>query len=224
MADSLEDLYVLPRCDANIAWLLEDPQFLLIEKPARLLSVPGRHPDNHDSVIVRLQQTHPTAAIVHRLDFDTSGIMVVPLSKPALSHISRQFQQRSVRKTYTAVVQGLVENDEGEIDLPIAADMEHRPKYKICAQTGKPSLTQYRVIARDETTATTRLLLHPVTGRSHQLRLHLHAIGYPILGCSFYHIGASASAAERLLLHANELQFDHPATGERVIGISTPPF
>jgi tRNA pseudouridine32 synthase/23S rRNA pseudouridine746 synthase len=224
MADSLEDLYILPRCAAEIVWLLEDPQFLLIEKPARLLSVPGRHPDNYDSVIVRMQRTHPAAAIVHRLDFDTSGIMVVPLGKSALSHISRQFQQRSVHKTYAAMVQGLVEADEGEIDLPIAADAEQRPKYKICALTGKPSLTQYRVLIRDEAAATTRVLLHPVTGRSHQLRLHLHAIGHPILGCSFYSSGGSATAAERLLLHATELQFDHPVTGERVIGKSTPPF
>lgn len=224
MADARDDLYILPLCAAEVTLLHEAADFLLIDKPARLLSVPGRHPLNRDSVIARLQQDLPAAAIVHRLDFDTSGVMVIPLNKRALSCISRQFQQRSVHKTYTAVVQGLLKDDEGQIDLPIAPDAEQRPKYKICAATGKASLTEYRVIARDLKAGTTRVALHPVTGRSHQLRLHLHAIGHPILGCSFYYLGESASRAERLLLHATELQFDHPVSGERVKGYSAPSF
>jgi tRNA pseudouridine32 synthase/23S rRNA pseudouridine746 synthase len=224
MADDLDSLYILPACDAEIKVLSVDESFLLIEKPARLLSVPGRHSLNHDSVIVRLQQVYPGAAIVHRLDFDTSGVMVVPLNRQALSHISRQFQQRSVHKTYTAVVQGLVAQDAGVIDLPIVADAENRPKYKICYATGKASLTEYRVLERDVDSGSTRLLLHPVTGRSHQLRLHLQALGHPILGCSFYAIDASEHQAERLLLHATELQFNHPVSGERVTSVSAPPF
>lgn len=224
MAGTFDDLYILPACEAELGLIQRDKDFLLIDKPARLLSVPGRHPLNHDSVSVRLQREYPDAAIVHRLDFDTSGIMVIPLNKYALSHISRQFQQRSVHKTYIAVVQGLVRDDEGKIDLPIAPDAEHRPKYKICATTGKASLTEYRVIGRDPAANCTRLALHPVTGRSHQLRLHLQAIGHPILGCSFYAIGNSAECAPRLLLHAAELQFDHPAGGARVTGFSSPSF
>lgn len=224
MADALDDLHILPPCSAQIELLQQEPDFLLVAKPARLLSVPGRHPLNRDSVIARLQPAFPDATIVHRLDFDTSGIMVIPLNKHALSHISRQFQQRSVHKTYTAVVQGLMENESGIIDLPIAPDAQHRPKYKICALEGKASVTEYRLLARDLEGGTTRVALHPVTGRSHQLRLHMHAQGHPILGCSFYYSGESATRAERLLLHATELEFVHPVTGDLVTGYSAPPF
>jgi tRNA pseudouridine32 synthase/23S rRNA pseudouridine746 synthase len=221
MQADIDQLFVLPPCDGEIAILREARDFLLINKPTRLLSVPGRHPQNRDSVISRLQTAYPDAAIVHRLDFDTSGVMVIPLNKPALSHISKQFQARTVSKHYTAIVAGLMERDTGVIDLPIAAD--EGPKYKICAQTGKPSITEYRVLARDAVTGTTRVLLHPITGRSHQLRLHLQAIGHPILGCEFYG-GEFAQAAERLLLHATDLQFIHPHTGQQVFVESQPDF
>lgn len=224
MTDALDDLYILPPCAAEITLLHETEDYLLIDKPPELLTVPGRHPLNRDSVIARLQRDFPSAAIVHRLDFDTSGVMVIPLNKQALSHISRQFQQRSVHKTYIAVVQGLVKDDAGQIDLPIAPDTEHRPKYKICAAAGKASLTEYRVIARDLEKGLSRVALHPITGRSHQLRVHLHALGHPILGCSFYYSGDSAARAGRLLLHATELQFDHPVSGARVRGYSAPHF
>lgn len=224
MSGAFEDLAVLPVCTAKVEVLRRDAEFLLINKPARLLSVPGRHPKNRDSVIARLQQDYPSAAIVHRLDFDTSGIMVVPLTASALSHISKQFQARSVHKTYTAVVNGLLEDDQGVIDLPIAADMENRPKYKICFSQGKPSVTEYKVLARDTAKHTTRLLLHPITGRSHQLRLHLQAIGYPILGCEFYADETALAKSPRLLLHATELVFAHPLTGEKVSEICAVPF
>lgn len=224
MADGVDELAVLPACTEDVQILLRDPAFLLVNKPSRLLSVPGRHPQNRDSVIARLQQEYPNAAIVHRLDFDTSGIMVIPLNKPALSHISKQFQARTTRKTYTAVVNGLIEDDSGVIDLPIAADMDNRPKYKICAATGKPSVTEFRVLARDLVANTTRVLLHPVTGRSHQLRLHLQALGHPILGCEFYADAEALQKSSRLLLHATELEFAHPVTGGRVVGICAPEF
>lgn len=224
MADSVDDLFVLPACEGELVVLYEDADLLIVNKPTRLLSVPGRHPANRDSVSARLQAQYPTAAIVHRLDFDTSGILVVPLTRSALSHISRQFQQRSVHKTYTAVVQGLVERDEGIIDLAIAPDPEHRPKYKISAVEGKASLTEYRVLARVPEQNTTRLALHPVTGRSHQLRLHMQAINHPILGCSFYSLGESATGAERLLLHATEIRFAHPSSGKPVVQRCEPPF
>ena len=137
MASEIEDLAVLPKCEEALLILQQDPAFLLINKPAGLLSVPGRHPQNNDSVISRLRMDFPSAGIVHRLDFDTSGIMLIPLNKVALAHISRQFQARSIHKTYRALVHGLVLEDQGEIDLPIAADQENRPRYKICYTQGK---------------------------------------------------------------------------------------
>ena len=213
MQADIDQLFILPPCAGQIRILQEDPDFLLIDKPTRLLSVPGRHPQNRDSVIARLEQDYPGVSIVHRLDFDTSGVMVIPRNKAALSHISKQFQARTVSKHYTAVVAGLMEQDEGVIDLPIASD--DGPKYKICRATGKPSITEYKVLSRDEGPGTSRVFLHPITGRSHQLRLHLQAIGHPILGCEFY-AGEFAQAADRLLLHATDLQFVHPRTGEQV--------
>lgn len=221
MQADIGELFVLPRCEAEIQILQAEPDFLLINKPTRLLSVPGRHPQNRDSVLSRLQQDYPTAGIVHRLDFDTSGVMVVPLNKPALSHISKQFQARSVSKHYVAVVAGLMERDKGVIDLPLAAG--EGPKYKICHETGKPSVTEYEVISRDSASLTTQVLLHPITGRSHQLRLHLQAIGHPILGCEFYG-GEFAKAAPRLLLHARDLHFIHPTKGIPVDAVCEPDF
>lgn len=221
MQADLDHLFILPPCDGDIEILSEDPDFLLINKPTRLLSVPGRHPQNRDSVISRLEVDYPGVSIVHRLDFDTSGVMVIPRNKPALSHISKQFQARTVSKHYTAVVAGLIANDEGVIDLPIAS--ADGPKYKICETSGKPSITEYRVLVRDEPAGTTRVFLHPITGRSHQLRLHLQAIGHPILGCEFY-AGEFAKAADRLLLHATDLRFLHPSTNKLVFIESVPTF
>jgi tRNA pseudouridine32 synthase / 23S rRNA pseudouridine746 synthase len=214
MSGEFDNLAILPTCTEQLAILHQDPAFLVINKPTRLLSVPGRHPLNRDSVIERLLPEYPNAAIVHRLDFDTSGIMVIPLGKTALSHISKQFQARTVNKVYTAVVSGIIKDDEGVIDLPIAADMDNRPKYKICAIQGKKSVTEFRVMSRDENNNRTRVLLHPITGRSHQLRLHLMAIGYPILGCEFYADATALAQSSRLLLHATELVFHHPSREE----------
>lgn len=221
MYPDIDQFFILPPCDGEIEILRETQDFVLIIKPTRLLSVPGRHPQNRDSVISRLLLHYPGAAIVHRLDFDTSGVMVVPLNKPALSHISKQFQARTVSKHYIAVVAGLMEQDSGTIDLPIAAS--EGPKYKICAATGKASITEYNVLTRDQVAQTTRVSLHPITGRSHQLRLHLQAIGHPILGCEFYG-GEFAKGADRLLLHATDLQFLHPHTGQTVFVESRPDF
>ncbi len=221
MQADIDQLFILPPCDGQLEILQRDTDFLLINKPTRLLSVPGRHPQNRDSVISRLLPDYPSAAIVHRLDFDTSGVMVIPLNKPALSHISKQFQARTVSKHYTAVVAGLMVQGEGVIDFAIASD--EGPKYKICSATGKPSVTEYTVISRDEQAQTTRVLLHPITGRSHQLRLHLQALGHPILGCEFYG-GEYAKVADRLLLHATDLRFTHPLTGAEVFIAAKPDF
>jgi tRNA pseudouridine32 synthase / 23S rRNA pseudouridine746 synthase len=218
MPVSIDELQVLPPCSREIKILMKDKDFLIIEKPQGLLSVPGRHPQNHDSVISRLLHDYPLAAIVHRLDFDTSGVMVIPLNQQALSHISKQFQARQVNKHYLAVVAGIIEQDKGVIDLPIAKG--EGPKYIISRELGKASMTEYEVLQRDTVALTTRVWLNPLTGRSHQLRLHLSAIGHPILGCVFYgghsYNDKSAASAPRLLLHATDLTFKNPSTGMSV--------
>ena len=148
--------------------------------------------------------------------------MVIPLNKPTHAHISRQFQERAVDKSYTAMVYGEPEQDEGEIDLPIATDWENRPLQMICHERGKQALTRYRVIERQGDRS--RLELSPVTGRSHQLRIHMRELGHPILGCDMYAHEEALGMAERLMLHATTLGFTHPGSGERIEGFSEPPF
>ena len=207
----ITELAVLPATDQPFDILYEDEQLLVVSKPAKLLTVPGRHPANKDCLISRVQREWPGATAVHRLDYDTSGIVLLPLTKRALSELSKQFQARTINKQYQAVVAGLLANEQGEINLPIAADPANRPLYKIC-DSGKPSLTYYQVLKRDEASQQSRLLLTPVTGRSHQLRLHLQAIGHPILGDTLYGSQAVIAKAERLLLHACSISFKHPLT------------
>lgn len=207
-----EPPYLVPHSKEEIAILYEDDDLLLVRKPDLLLTIPGRHPLNKDCMITRLQQQYPTASIVHRLDLDTSGIMVVPRNKATHAHISRQFQERKVEKSYVAIVYGLVELDEGEIDLPIAPDWENRPKQVICSKRGKQALTRYEIVSRDGDRS--RLILRPVTGRSHQLRIHLRELGHPILGCDMYAHKKAFNMATRLMLHASSLGFEHPGTGE----------
>jgi len=214
--------YLVPHSQEEIRILYEDEDLLLVRKPDLLLSIPGRHPLNRDCLITRLQQRYPSASIVHRLDLDTSGIMVIPLNKPTHAHISRQFQARAVEKSYHAIVYGVVENKAGEVDLPIATDWPNRPLQMICHQRGKQALTRYRVLQRYRDR--TRLLLQPVTGRSHQLRIHLRELGHPILGCDMYAHPEALGMADRLMLHATRLAFEHPATGEWLEGVCTPDF
>lgn len=208
--------YLVPHSQEEIQILYEDKDLLLVRKPDLLLSVPGRHPLNKDCLIHRLQEKWPGASIVHRLDLDTSGVMVIPLKKTVHSHISRQFQERQVYKAYVAVVFGKVALENGEIDLPIATDWQNRPKQKICFEKGKSALTRYRVLERLEDR--TRLLLEPVTGRSHQLRIHLSETGHPILGCDMYAHPEALEMAPRLMLHATKLSFQHPTTGLEICG------
>lgn len=213
MMQSADQLAILPSCREPLAILRQDAEFVVVNKPSRLLSVPGRHPANHDSVISRLRKDFPGVHAVHRLDFDTSGLLVVPLSKPSLSHLSRQFQARSVRKRYMALVHGWVAQAQGRIELAIAPDPDNRPKCKISPE-GKMGVTDYQVLERDPERRWTRLALYPITGRSHQLRLHCQALGHPILGCEFYAPVEVQAMSERLLLHADELEFAHPLTEE----------
>lgn len=223
--DDAEELppYIVPLCLEEPVILYEDEHLLLVNKPAFLLTVPGRHRLNKDCLITRLQQHYPTATVVHRLDLDTSGILIIPLSKPVHSHISRQFQERQVDKSYTAELFGIIEQD-GEINLPISADWERRPKQKIDIENGKNALTRYEVIETDLALNKTRVIFRPTTGRSHQLRIHSAAIHHPILGCDMYAHEEALAASPRLQLHATSLGFVHPVTNQWLECVSPSPF
>lgn len=197
-------------CTEEVQIVFSDEDVLVVEKPAGLLSVPGRF--LKDSVLHRVMFDFPDARIVHRLDLDTSGLLVLGLSKLAISDLNRQFRERLVEKTYLARVFGELEADEGIIDLPMRADPDNRPMQVIDLERGKAALTNYRVLKKE--VGTTLIELKPVTGRSHQLRLHMATIGHPILGCDLYAHEAAFSAADRLCLHASVLGFAHPETGK----------
>ncbi|MED5618531.1 RluA family pseudouridine synthase [Ideonella sp. BN130291] len=200
-----------------------EKNFLVAVKPAGLLAVPGRGDSGRDCLLTRLQVHWPDVEVVHRLDMATSGLMVFARGKAAQRELSIAFAQRRVSKGYVAVVQGQLLSGEagGRIDLALAADWPNRPRQKVDSVAGKPSLTHYRTIAYDPAQDTTRLALEPVTGRSHQLRVHLMAIGHPIVGDALY--GAAAQAS-RLLLHASALAFDDPDSGTRLQFVSEAPF
>ncbi len=217
-----EPPYRIPHNPAPVRVIHEDPQLLLIHKPDLLLSVPGRHPLNRDCMITRLQQRYPEALTVHRLDLDTSGIMVVARGKQAQSALSRLFQERQVHKRYRAWVVGTVIDDAGSIDLPIARDWPNRPKQKICAETGREALTHFRVLERRD--GNSYLELTPITGRSHQLRIHCRELGHPILGCDLYAPPSVLGRAPRLMLHATRIAFPHPGTGRELVGHCPAPF
>lgn len=197
-----------------------DAHLLVAEKPAGLLSVPGRGEANQDCVIARLQQVHAEALTVHRLDQVTSGLLLYALGKPMQAALSALFAQRQVGKRYHAVLQGEVGDDVGEVDLPLMVDWPNRPRQKVDHAQGKPALTRWQVLARDPDTGRTRVALEPVTGRSHQLRLHMASLGHPIVGDILY----GAEPASRVHLHASELRFAHPVTGQSLAFHSAPPF
>lgn len=209
-----------PRDDNDIRVLHEDPCLLIVEKPAGLLSVPGRLPEHRDSVAVRVQTLYPEALIVHRLDQVTSGLMLMARDPVTHRALSEAFAARDIDKRYEAWVEGLVDSDAGEIDLPLIADWPNRPRQKVDHAIGKPSRTRWRVMTRDETTSRTRLELEPVTGRTHQLRVHLAEIGHPIIGDAFY----GAAPAGRVCLHATRLGFTYPGTGAVMAFTSAAPF
>jgi tRNA pseudouridine32 synthase/23S rRNA pseudouridine746 synthase len=214
VTDSIETLTILTPTSEAWQLLFQDQHLLVVNKPAMLLTVPGRHPANFDCLVTRVQQQFPTAQVVHRLDYDTSGLVILPLTKSALSHISKQFQARTVKKHYQALVQGKVSPDRGSIDAPLAADAERRPLYKVCQMDGKASLTHYQTISYDDVHDLTRLALNPVTGRSHQLRVHLLSIGHPIIGDTLYGNAENIALSPRLCLHAASIKFCHPDTGQ----------
>ena len=216
----------------------EDDSFIVLDKPAGLLSVPGRGADKQDCLSARVQALQPQALVVHRLDMATSGLVIMAKGLAAQQALSRSFEQRQADKRYTAVVWGTLVPDNPTdwqtIDLPLTPDWPARPKSKVCLETGKPSLTHWQVIETPQeappiSVAHTRVLLHPVTGRSHQLRVHLLALGHPILGDALYgedfdgHSGV-LHATPRLMLHATSLTLPHPVTGVTLHWTSPPPF
>ena len=193
-----------------------DAACLVVVKPAGLLSVPGRGEHLQDCLSVRVQALCADALVVHRLDMATSGLMLFARGAAAQRSLSQAFAQREVHKRYVAVVQGRMAPDEGVIDLPLMADWPNRPMQKVDLVHGKPSLTRYRVLAFDAATNTTRVALEPVTGRAHQLRVHLLAIGHPMLGDALYAPPPVLAMADRLLLHAESLAFRHPTSASMI--------
>ena len=199
----------------------EDAEILVANKPSGLLSVPGKGPDLADCLLSRLQAVFPEILLVHRLDRDTSGLMIFARTPHAQRHLGLQFEKRMVKKTYVARVWGVPEERSGEIDLPLIVDWPNRPRQKVCHETGKAALTEWKRVSDDGTTA--RLRLFPKTGRSHQLRVHCLSMGHPILGDPFYATG-QALEFPRLMLHAEELRLKHPEGGRSLKFRSKAPF
>ncbi len=218
------DPFIVPPCHDDIEILYQDEYLLLINKPSLLLSLSGKHPLNKDSVHYRLVQDVPDATLVHRLDFGTSGLLVVALNKSVNANLMRQFQQRTVKKTYSALLQGHLREDAGCIALPISKDKTNFPLMKICHQSGKSAVSHYWVEERLENLDATRVRFQPVTGRTHQLRIHSRELGHPILGCDLYANDPAFFMADRLMLHATHLEFDHPISGERIDAYCPCPF
>ena len=190
-----------------------DDYIAVVNKPSGLLSVPGNQPQYYDSAMSRVKEKYGFCEPAHRLDMATSGILLFALSKAADRELKRQFREREPKKYYQALVWGHLEHDHGVVELPLICDWENRPRQKICFERGKRAVTFYDVLQRYPNN-TTRVKLMPITGRSHQLRLHMLALGHPILGDKFYSHPQAKALSPRLCLHAESLQIQHPITGE----------
>ena len=205
-----EFVYAPPAGPLQIIY--HDDDLLVVDKPSGLLTVPGKAKEHADCLESRVQKQFPEARIVHRLDMDTSGIVIMALNRAAHRHLGLQFERRHIKKTYIARVWGQVAGNEGEVDLPLICDWPNRPLQMVDHERGKKALTAWRVIDREQ--AATRLELKPHTGRSHQLRVHMLALGHPILGDRFYATDEALAAADRLQLHAKSLTLFHPVGGK----------
>ncbi|KZN29075.1 ribosomal large subunit pseudouridine synthase A [Pseudoalteromonas luteoviolacea S2607] len=211
-----------PPLDPYIEILYQDDHMLVINKPSGLLTVPGKDPKHADSAITRINRVYPNAKIVHRLDMATSGVLCLAMHKEAHRFLSIQFQDRLTKKRYVARVHGQLEQINGSVDLPLICDWPNRPKQKVCHESGKPSLTHFEVIEHEA--HATRVSLTPITGRSHQLRVHMQSLGHVILGDRLYAQGDALAAANRLQLHAQMLQICHPVSGEMMHFEAPDPF
>jgi tRNA pseudouridine32 synthase/23S rRNA pseudouridine746 synthase len=215
------DTFVAPACHQLIETLYQDDHMLLINKPSGLLSLSGKNPLNLDSVHHRLAQIYPHISLIHRLDFGTSGIMLLALDKTTNVLLSQQFQARTVLKRYQSIVAGHIKQDSGIIEAPISKDKALFPRLKVCFEQGQKALSHFQVLERLSKPDRTRVLFTPETGRTHQLRIHSQFIGHPMLGCDLYGNDETQAMAPRLLLHASELEFAHPVTAQRMM-ISCP--
>ena len=228
---SILDDFLVPVCEDFVMILYHDDDILLINKPSGLLSLSGKNPLNWDSVHYRLvhgqegvSPAFPQAKLPHRLDFGTSGIMVVGLNTGSAKHLNKQFQARTIQKRYVALLDGWVADDQGRVTAPIAKDKNLFPRVKICLTTGKEAITEYTVLQRLEKPRRSLVQFTPHTGRTHQLRIHSQSIGHPIFGCDLYKNDHSEQMADRLLLHASDLYFEHPACGQQFHGQCPCPF
>lgn len=213
-----------PPADDGLELLYVDDALLVVNKPNGLLSVPGRGAHKQDCLISRLQVEFPDALIVHRLDMETSGLLVLARSKAVHRQLSAMFQRRAVQKSYVAIVDGLIRETAGEIDLPLICDWPNRPRQKVDHQQGKPSRTVFHVLGAGIDAHSTRVELVPETGRSHQLRVHMQSLGHAILGDRLYADEQAQARSSRLLLHAESLGFLHPLTGASIAVTSKAPF
>lgn len=213
----------LPPPDNGLTIIHVDDEIVVVDKPAGLLSVPGRGEGMDDCLASRVQARFPDALIAHRLDMSTSGLLVLARGAEMHRQLSRFFRERQIDKRYVAVVYGLMADDSGEVELPLICDWPNRPRQKVDFEIGKPSLTRFRVVSRDQAANTTRVELEPVTGRSHQLRVHMASLGHPILGDDLYG-GEATALADRLLLHAMDLGLFHPLTTAAIQFHSAAPF
>jgi tRNA pseudouridine32 synthase / 23S rRNA pseudouridine746 synthase len=209
----LDDKFVYMPPQEPLSIVYEDDDLVIIEKPAELLSVPGRLPEHHDSAYLRVLEKYPNAKITHRLDMATSGILMFAKHREAEVAVSKMFQARTVTKNYIALVQGKLEG-EGSVDVPLITDWENRPRQMVHFELGKPSKTLYQALSYDAELDITRVLLTPITGRSHQLRVHMMHIGHPITGDKIYHPNPNQSSLNRMALHASYLAFTQPLSGK----------
>ena len=212
--------FVYQPTDEQPRLIHDDDQILIVDKPAGLLSVPGRGEDRADCLIARLRVAFPTVLLVHRLDMDTSGVMVFALTSHAQRHLGQQFERRQVKKSYLARLSGRLQPREGTVDQPLMVDWPNRPRQMIHPE-GRPAQTGWRVIRSDEDE--TRVRLNPLTGRSHQLRVHMANLGHPILGDPLYATGAAADFP-RLMLHAETLRLRHPESNVTMTFSAAVPF
>jgi len=226
----LAQLIYNPPRDTGLDVVRLDDSFLVVNKPAGLLSVPGRGADKTESMITRVQAEFPDALVVHRLDMATSGLMLLARGSGMQKRFFSMFREREVTKCYEAIVGGVLTSEAGEVDLPLSADWPNRPRQKVDVVYGKKSITRFRLLGNinqlpgrktDANRQASRMELELVTGRTHQLRLHMAAIGHPILGDALY---GQRDSGERLMLHASRLAFTHPFSGDRIEVVSTAPF
>lgn len=211
-----------PPMDPYIDILYQDDYIAVLNKPSGLLTVPGKALEHKDCLQFRVQRVFPTARIIHRLDMATSGLIVLALNKPSQGYIAKQFEKREVKKRYRARIWGTPESTEGTVSLPLICDWPNRPKQMVDFERGKPSTTHWSVVKSDATASLVDLV--PITGRSHQLRVHMLSLGHPILGDRLYAHDQAKSAAPRLQLHACDLSFRHPHTEQTMHFASPCPF